>query len=235
MLDESLLSNKYKRFKQAVVNKLLDAGLNVENNLHTIESWVRDYYIDGYTVDDCVAACKSYIKESKEKTMTFEERIKLAEAKRVARENGYNVIRESKQDSELDEALAILKKSGYNVEAMNEATMKRKYQQDSYARGYNTTQKTEISKAFWDLFSPDASKINALMKKGIEKMKEDLMDRVDSTNLSADTKKTTKNIIQKFKHIENLWNWAWVQTGEGEGGRRVQFVKPTDPAYRPHA
>ena len=94
MLNEDLLSNKYKRYKAKVINELMTYDIDINENMHEIESWVRDFYIDGYKPYECADAIRQQLKRNfkgENTKMHINDRLKLAEARRIAREAGYKI------------------------------------------------------------------------------------------------------------------------------------------------
>ena len=68
-LDEfSIFGNdvNYKTYKKAVIKKLMKHGFELASITHSIENYIRDFFIDRMPVDDCVASCRDQILRSRE-------------------------------------------------------------------------------------------------------------------------------------------------------------------------
>lgn len=63
-IDEKFMSNKYNKYKEYILKKLgFDYRLQSDKVRHDIESWIRDYYIDGMSKYDCLYAIQNQFRE----------------------------------------------------------------------------------------------------------------------------------------------------------------------------
>lgn len=81
--------DKYKAYKEAVIKRVSKSLSITAGMQHSIESWIRDYFLDGYDVDDCVHAITHNVHES----IKYQEELKLVEAKRTLRKNNYKITK----------------------------------------------------------------------------------------------------------------------------------------------
>lgn len=81
--------DKYQSYKAAVLKKVAKSLTITAGMQHAVELWIRDFFIDGFSVDDCAGAIKDNIHES----LKRKEANQLLEAKRILRQNGYKLIK----------------------------------------------------------------------------------------------------------------------------------------------
>ena len=61
-IDEKFMSNKYDKYKQYILKKLgFDYRQQSDSVRHDIDSWIRDYYVDGMSEYDCIQAIQDQI------------------------------------------------------------------------------------------------------------------------------------------------------------------------------
>lgn len=58
LIDEGFFSDKYTKYKNAVLNGLKEYKIDIENNIKEIEEWIRDFFLDNMACSDCVLAIK---------------------------------------------------------------------------------------------------------------------------------------------------------------------------------
>jgi len=80
---------KYKAYKEAVLKRVSKSLTITAGMQHSVESWIRDYFLDGYDVSECAHAITHNIHES----IKYQEDLKLLEAKRTLHKNGYKVTK----------------------------------------------------------------------------------------------------------------------------------------------
>jgi len=58
LIDEGFFSDKYTRYKNAVLDGLKEYKIDIESNLKEIEEWIKDFFLDNMSYWDCVVALK---------------------------------------------------------------------------------------------------------------------------------------------------------------------------------
>lgn len=66
MIDEGFLGDKYKKYKNTVLNKLEKFGVDLEKCGKTVEDWIRDYFVDRFDEIDCARAIRDNFKRELE-------------------------------------------------------------------------------------------------------------------------------------------------------------------------
>ena len=127
MINENLLSIKYKRYKRNVLNDLINSGFDIAPYMHEIDAYVRDFYLDDYPVEGCTGAIKDEIRRKQKlgEHMNIKERLELAEAKRVAREAGYTLRKINEKAEKKVSFKTLAEKYGFEMaidNAISEAT-----------------------------------------------------------------------------------------------------------------
>ena len=66
-IDERFMSNKYVKYKDFIIKKLgFEFKHQPDNVRHDIESWIRDYYVDGMSEYDCLQAIQDQFRDLRE-------------------------------------------------------------------------------------------------------------------------------------------------------------------------
>lgn len=79
--------SKYQAYKDAVLKRLSKTFTFTAEMQHDVESWIRDYFLDGIDVDECARAIRYNVHES----IKRQEENKLLEARQVLKRNGYKL------------------------------------------------------------------------------------------------------------------------------------------------
>ncbi len=66
-IDEKFMSNKYDKYKAYILKKLgFDYRQQSDSVRHDIDSWIRDYYVDGMSEYDCIQAIQDQFRDLRE-------------------------------------------------------------------------------------------------------------------------------------------------------------------------
>lgn len=66
-IDEKFMSAKYDKYKEYILKKLgFDYRLQTDSVRHDIDSWIRDYYVDGMSEYDCIRAIQDQFRDLRE-------------------------------------------------------------------------------------------------------------------------------------------------------------------------
>ncbi len=66
-IDEKFMSNKYDKYKAYILKKLgFDYSQQSDRVRHDIDSWIRDYYVDGMSEYDCIQAIQDQFRDLRE-------------------------------------------------------------------------------------------------------------------------------------------------------------------------
>lgn len=91
-MNEAYFERAYDKYKSLVIKYLIRKGINIENIMHMIESYVRDFYVDKFKAHECAAAIYDNVqKQVRTENYNGENKMTLEEAKKIAEKYGFTV------------------------------------------------------------------------------------------------------------------------------------------------
>jgi len=91
-MNEAYFEKAYEKYKNLVIKYLIRKGVEITNIMHTIDSYVRDFYLDKFKAYECAAAIYDNIhNQVKTENYNGDDSMTLEEAMEIVTNHGFGV------------------------------------------------------------------------------------------------------------------------------------------------